>query len=90
MQMTNPKYMRPGVEFAVGKLIEEMGELNAALGKTIRWGWQSVNPELPPEKQETNEVWVKRELQDVRDAIANLEQQMKEADHRGYFAPASH
>lgn len=74
--MTNPKYMRPGLPFAVGKSIEELGELQAALGKTLRWGWDSVNPELPPAEQETNEAWVKREITDVRLALANLEKEM--------------
>jgi hypothetical protein len=77
--MTDQRYMRPGVEFAVGKLIEEMGELQAALGKTIRWGWQSYNPELPEDQRETNESWVEREIEDVRGAIDNLLANMREA-----------
>src|SRR5688572_3544022 len=44
--MTDPKYMRPGLDFAVGKATEEAGEFLAAIGKTLRWGWFSVNPEL--------------------------------------------
>ncbi len=74
--MTDPKYMRPGLPFAVGKAIEELGELQAALGKTLRWGWDSVNPELPEHAQETNSVWVQREIADVRHALANLEKEM--------------
>ena len=45
--MTDQKYMRPGLPFAVGKTVEELGELSAALGKTLRWGGHSENPELP-------------------------------------------
>ena len=80
--MTNPKYMRPGIDFAVGKLIEECGELQAALGKTLRWGWQSYNPELPTDERETNETWVRREMEDVLNAISNLLREMspKETD----------
>lgn len=104
--MTDPRYMRPGVEFAVGKVVEEIGELQselaktqndlgklqAALGKTLRWGWEGVNPELPPSEQESNLLWVRRELQsvrlrlnepgvaremrDVRDAVGNLENEI--------------
>lgn len=74
--MTSPKYMRPGIEFAVGKAIEEAGELLAALGKTLRWGWASVNPELPSSQQETNADWVRREMADVRGALDNLEREM--------------
>lgn len=29
--MTDPEYMRPGLPFAVGKTVEELGELSAAL-----------------------------------------------------------
>ena len=78
--MTNPHYMRPGVGFAVGKTIEELGELQAALGKTLRWGWLSVNPELPQGERETNLDWVRREIADVRGALDNLE---KTLDHVG-------
>lgn len=76
--MTDPKYMRPGLDFARGKAIEELGELGAALGKSLRWGWSSVNPELPEHEQESNALWVKREMQDVREALDNLEREMEE------------
>ncbi len=76
-KMTNSKYMRPGLDFARGKTIEELGELQSALGKSIRWGWRSENPELPQHQRETNLVWTLREIQDVRDAIDNLEREIK-------------
>lgn len=78
--MTDPRYMRPGLPFALGKAVEECGELCAALGKTLRWGWASVNPELPPERQETNRDWVMREISDVRGALDNLERELLRAD----------
>lgn len=74
--MTDPKYMRPGLDFAVGKAVEELGELQAALGKTLRWGWKSYNPELPKAQRETNEEWVRREIADVRSALDNLEHEL--------------
>ena len=74
--MTQARYMRPGLPFAVGKAVEELGELQAALGKTLRWGWESVNPDLPEHEQETNAAWVKREISDVRGALDNLEHEM--------------
>lgn len=74
--MTDARYMRPGLPFAVGKAIEECGEVLSALGKTLRWGWDSVNPELPPEQQETNEAWVRREMADLRGALDNLEREL--------------
>lgn len=74
--MTDPKYMRQGLDFAVGKAVEELGELQAALGKTLRWGWDSYNPELPPAQRESNAAWVAREIKDVRQALDNLEREM--------------
>lgn len=81
--MTQQKYMRAGLDFARGKTIEELGELQAALGKSLRWGWQSYNPELPPEQRETNEAWVRREIADVRGALDNLEREMDASGLRG-------
>ncbi len=69
--MSNPKYLRGGYSFAVGRLVEELGELQAALGKTLRWGPESYNPELPEGDREANEDWVRREIEDVRSAIEN-------------------
>ena len=80
--MTDGRYMRPGLDFAVGKAVEELGELQSALGKTIRWGWDSVNPELAPDQQETNQAWVLREIDDVRDALDNLTKEITERSRR--------
>lgn len=74
--MTDPKYMRPGLGFAMGKAIEEAGEFLAAIGKTQRWGWMSTNPELPVEQRETNADWVRREMADLRGALDHLEHEM--------------
>jgi hypothetical protein len=74
--MTDQRYMRPGLNFALGKAIEEAGEFLAAAGKTLRWGWHSVNPELPPEQQEKNADWMVREIADLRGALDNLEFEM--------------
>lgn len=72
--MTDPRYMRRGLDFARGKMIEECGELCAALGKSLRWGWLSSNPEISDGK--TNSEWVALEMQDVRDALDNLQREM--------------
>ncbi len=74
--MTDQRYMRPGLPFALGKAVEELGELQAALGKTLRWGWDSYNPELKPADRESNGAWVRREIADVRYALDNLEREM--------------
>lgn len=73
MPVTDQKYMRPGLDFARGKAIEELGELQAALGKSLRWGWLSANPELPIDERVTNIRWVRDEMRDVRDALDNLD-----------------
>lgn len=80
--MTDPKYMRPGLSFAMGKAVEEAGEFLAAMGKTMRWGWSSYNPELPKHQRETNEAWVRREIADLRGALDNLEAEMNDASER--------
>lgn len=67
-----PEYLRPGFDFALAHAIEECGEFLAAAGKTQRWGADSVNPELPPEEQETNRDWLMRELSDLDGAISRL------------------
>lgn len=78
--MSDPKYMRPGLEFAIGKAVEETGEFQQAIGKTIRWGWASFNPELPETERETNAAWVQREMRDLREALEHLEVEMRAAD----------
>lgn len=72
--MSDPRFIRTGdVRFAMAHAAEEAGEVVAALGKSLRWGLGSVNPLLPVEQQETNETWLRREMQDLRDAIDRLE-----------------
>lgn len=84
--MTNPKYMRPGVPFALGKLVEEIGEVGyhltslqfaltnmlTAIGKTQRFGLESVNPELPVQDQQTNADWLYDTSVEVREAMAEF------------------
>lgn len=70
--MSNEKYVRHDLDSCLGHLIEECGEVLEAAGKTLRWGWYSVNPELPPEEQEQNRNWLARELSDLDDAINRM------------------
>lgn len=60
-----PEYEPKTLPQKLGYLVEECGEVLAAAGKTIRWGLSSVNPELPPEQQETNVDWLLREMDDL-------------------------
>lgn len=76
--MSDPRYARPGLEHATGKAVEEMGELHAAIGKAMRWGWESSNPELPQHERETNRTWALRECNDVLEAVLRLRAYLSE------------
>lgn len=71
-----PQYEPMTTEEKLGYLVEECGEVLAAIGKTQRWGLESVNPEIPPEQRETNREWVLRELRDLKGAIRRVEQDL--------------
>lgn len=74
--MSNPKYVDLGNP--LGRFIEECGEALAAAGKTVRFGWESVNPE-PGASKESNEDWLAREVEDLQEAIERLKK------HRGWL-----
>lgn len=80
--MTDPKYYRPGIEPAIGKLVEECGEVLAAVGKTIRWGLESTNPEIPAEERERNADWIIRETHDLLGAIDNIFGELRKLGYR--------
>jgi NTP pyrophosphatase (non-canonical NTP hydrolase) len=71
--MSDPRFLQNGFDAQLAHIVEECGEVLAAAGKTQRWGWASVNPLLPPQEQETNIVWLRRELADLKDAIRRFE-----------------
>lgn len=50
---------------ALAHLAEELAEAMTAAAKALRFGPECVNPELPPDQQETNAEWLDREMQDV-------------------------
>lgn len=68
-----PQYEPKTREQFYGYLVEECGEVMHAAGKTLRWGESSVNPEIPEHARETNLVWLRRELEDLRGAIDRIE-----------------
>lgn len=70
--MSDERFLQYGFTKQLAHVVEECGEVLAAAGKTQRWGAFSVNPLLPPEQQETNLVWLERELDDLESAIARL------------------
>jgi len=59
-------------EQAMAHLVEELAEAMTAAAKCLRFGFDSVNPELPPAEQETNAVWLRREMKDVYRAYEAL------------------
>ena len=65
----NPKYEPKNTGQKIGYLVEACGGVLAAAGKCVRWGFESVNPELPAGDQETNREWLLRELRDLETAI---------------------
>lgn len=67
-----PQYEPTNVGQALGYLVEECGEVLAAVGKTQRWGLESTNPEIPVMERETNRDWILRELKDLETAIARV------------------
>lgn len=71
--MSDPRFLQDGFDKRLSHLIEECGEVVAAAGKIQRWGVWSVNPLLPPYKQETNLVWLRREMADIRQAMDRLD-----------------
>ena len=64
-----PEYQPKTTPQKLGYLVEECGEVLAAVGKTQRWGLESRNPK-PGSSRETNREWILRELDDLENAIA--------------------
>lgn len=64
-----PQYRPITLGQKLGYLVEECGEVLAAVGKTQRWGLESFNPE-PGASRETNREWILRELSDLEIACA--------------------
>lgn len=68
------QYLFSGFDFALAHAVEEAGEFLAAAGKLMRFGLDSVNPELSPAEQETNLAWLRRELDDLQHALVRLDE----------------
>lgn len=61
---------------AIAHVVEEVGEVMAAAGKCLRFGLHSVNPLIPVEDRETNEAWLRREVEDLKLSITHLEKEL--------------
>ncbi len=77
------KYRPKTIEAEMGWVVEEAGEVLAAIGKTQRWGLDSANPELPPKDQEKNGDWIARELKDLKKAINMLQSSLSSMGYDG-------
>ncbi len=75
--MSDPRFLQDVFDKQLAHVVEECGEVLAAIGKTQRWGRFSVNPLVDEKLQETNQAWLKRELKDLREAIDRLEATMR-------------
>jgi len=72
--MSHERYLPMTLPNKLAHLAEESGEVVAAVGKMLRFGLDSENPELPDGVREKNRVWLKRELADLKKAIAKVEE----------------
>jgi hypothetical protein len=66
----NKKWIRAALDQADARAQEEMGELNAALGKAGCFGWLSRHPDEPD--GETNLEWALRQCDDAIDSLVRL------------------
>ncbi len=62
------------IDHRLGWLVEECGEVQAAVGKTLRFGLFS---RWPKPDGETNRDWILREIQDLKKAIALVEESLR-------------
>lgn len=74
------EYEPLSIEQKLAYLVEECGEVQAAAGKSLRWGIHSFNPE-PGASQERNREWLLREIADVEGAIARLRDDIEMQDY---------
>jgi NTP pyrophosphatase (non-canonical NTP hydrolase) len=72
--MVKRNYIQNDFDSILGHLVEECGEVLAAAGKTMRWGPDSYNPELPKDQRETNIAWLRREVADLESVIARAKE----------------
>ena len=73
-----PHYEPKTLREKMGYLVEEAGEVLAAAGKSLRWGLEATNPELPENEQEPNAAWLLRELVDLERAIAYVRNELEQ------------
>lgn len=80
--MAHEEFRPTDLQGALAHLIEECGEVLAAAGKignvlaaagkTVRFGFDSVNPLIPVEERETNAAWLLREMAALEKTLPEL------------------
>ena len=81
------KYLPKTTGGEIAWLMEECAEVSQACAKTLRLDLEEENgiedaleggnPELPPEKRETNRDWILREIKDLEHAIKAVKKALK-------------
>lgn len=67
------RFMPKSFNDKLAHLVEECGEVQHVVGKTLRFGVDNCNPDLPAAEQESNAQWLLRELGDLKRAIERVE-----------------
>lgn len=78
-------YRSKAPEQAMAHLGEELAEALTAVLKSLRFGFDSVNPELPASEQETNAEWLRREMKDVERAYEALKDMACMSGYDGWY-----
>jgi hypothetical protein len=95
--MSDPKWVKPGLDHATGRMVEEAAELSVELGrlaqilgKALRFGWLSYDPRRDGRPILTNAAAAKQammrvraELTDVMGAMTALEGELEKIAGRG-------
>lgn len=76
-----PEYSPKDLSTCLALLVEECAEVIQACGKALRFGPQSFDPTLPPDRRETNTAWIQRELDDLEQAIKAARQKLAENEN---------
>jgi hypothetical protein len=74
---TQDKYPPQTLKEKLGYLIEECAEVLQAAGKTLRFGLENFNPELPVQQRIKNKDWLLEEIKDLRYAMYLVEEDLK-------------
>lgn len=72
VKMKTPEQFLGHVAEETAEVIVELALLQKAIGKTVRFGPNSVNPTLPVAEQEKNIDWVLRQFQAVNRELDDL------------------